>query len=120
MTSRQAKLQEDTDFRILRLLEENPEITQRELARELGLSLGGVNYCLKALVDKGLVKVQNFSASEHKMGYVYRLTPLWIAQKAALTGRFLQRKMEEYERLKAEIKQLRGTVRPRSTERPQP
>lgn len=107
MTSRQAKIQEDTYFRVMRLLQENPDLTQRELAKELGVSVGGLNYCLKALMEKGWVKVQNFSQSKNKFGYVYILTPPGIAEKAALTSRFLKRKMEEYESLKAEIEALK-------------
>jgi EPS-associated MarR family transcriptional regulator len=107
MPSRQIKLQEDTNFRVLRLLQDNPNITQRELAKALGISLGGLNYCLRALLDKGWVKVHNFQRSERKLAYAYLLTPAGIAQKAALTGRFLKRKMEEYEALKAEIESLR-------------
>lgn len=107
MTSRQSQLQEDTAFRVLRILEAEPDISQRALADRLGVSLGGLNYCLKALVDKGFVKLENFSNSRHKFGYVYLLTPAGLAEKAALTGRFLKRKMREYERLKAEIEDLR-------------
>ena len=106
MTSRQAKLQEDTYFRVMRILEENPDLTQRELAEKLGVSVGGLNYCLKALVEKGWVKMQNFANSKNKFGYVYLLTPSGVAEKAALTSRFLKRKMEEYEALKAEIEVL--------------
>lgn len=108
MGSRQARIQEDTYFRVMRILEEDPDLTQRELAERLGLSLGGLNYCLKALMEKGWVKVQNFSQSKNKFGYVYMLTPRGIAQKAALTGRFLKRKMEEYDALKAEIELLKS------------
>ncbi len=107
MASRQAKLQEDTYFRVMRLLQENPDLTQRELAQKLGVSVGGLNYCLKALMEKGLVKMQNFQQSKNKFGYVYVLTPRGIAEKAALTNRFLRRKMEEYEALKAEIEALK-------------
>ena len=107
LTSRQSQLQEDTAFRVLRILEAEPDISQRALADRLGLSLGGLNYCLKALVDKGFVKLENFSNSRHKFGYVYLLTPAGLAEKAALTGRFLKRKMREYESLKAEIEDLR-------------
>lgn len=110
MTSRQAKIQEDTYFRIMRILQENPDLTQRELAEKLGVSVGGLNYCLKALVEKGLIKVQNFSQSKNKFGYVYILTPRGIAEKATLTSRFLKRKMEEYELLKSEIESLRAEV----------
>lgn len=107
MTSRQSKLQEDTYFRVMRLLQDNPDLTQRELADKLGVSVGGLNYCLKALMEKGWVKMQNFSQSKNKFGYVYILTPKGIAQKAALTGHFLKRKVEEYEALKAEIEALK-------------
>jgi len=107
MTSRQAKLQEDTNFRVMRLLQDNPDLTQRELAQKLGVSVGGLNYCLKALMEKGLVKMQNFQQSKNKFGYVYVLTPRGIAEKAGLTNQFLNRKMEEYEALKAEIEALR-------------
>lgn len=106
MTSRQAKIQEDTNYRVMRLLEENPDLTQRELAEKLGVSVGGLNYCLKALTEKGLVKMQNFANSKNKFGYVYVLTPRGIAEKAKLTGNFLKRKMEEYEALKTEIAAL--------------
>jgi EPS-associated MarR family transcriptional regulator len=110
MTSRQAKLQEDTYFRVMRLLEENPDLTQRELAEKLGISVGGLNYCLKALMEKGLVKMKNFANSKNKFGYVYVLTPTGMAEKAAITQRFLKRKMEEYEALKKEIVALRTEI----------
>ena len=105
--NRRAKLQEDTHFRVLRLLQENPDLTQRELAERLGISVGGLNYCLKAMMDKGLVKMNNFAQSKNKFGYVYILTPTGLAEKAAITHRFLHRKMEEYEALKAEIQVLK-------------
>ncbi len=110
MTSRQAKIQEDTNYRVMRLLEENPDMTQRELAKQLGVSVGGLNYCLKALMEKGLVKMNNFAHSKNKFGYVYVLTPRGIKEKAKLTSDFLQRKMEEYEALKAEIEALKAEV----------
>jgi EPS-associated MarR family transcriptional regulator len=106
MTSRQAKLQEDTYFRVMRLLEENPDLTQRELAEKLGISVGGLNYCLKALMEKGLVKMKNFANSKNKFGYVYVLTPTGMAEKASITQRFLKRKIQEYEALTAEIERL--------------
>ena len=106
MRSRQAKIQEDTHFRIMRILQENPDLTQRELAEKLGMSVGGLNYCLNALIDKGLVKMQNFSNSKNKFKYVYLLTPMGIAEKVALTTRFLSRKMEEYKALELEIRSL--------------
>jgi EPS-associated MarR family transcriptional regulator len=108
MTSRQAKIQEDIHFRIMRILQENPDLTQRELAEKLGMSVGGLNYCLNALIDKGFVKMQNFSNSKNKFKYVYLLTPMGIAEKAALTTRFLSRKIEEYEALKLEIAALKS------------
>ncbi|GAB3443547.1 MarR family EPS-associated transcriptional regulator [Massilia solisilvae] len=110
MSSRQAKIQEDTYFRVMRLLEENPDLTQRELAEELGVSVGGLNYCLKALIDKGWVKMQNFAHSKNKFGYVYVLTPRGFAEKTALTSEFLRRKMDEYEALKKEIELLKAEV----------
>jgi EPS-associated MarR family transcriptional regulator len=110
MTSRQANIQEDNHFRIMRILQENPDLTQRELAENLGMSVGGLNYCLNALIDKGLVKMQNFSNSKNKFKYVYLLTPMGIAEKVVLTTRFLSRKMEEYEALKLEIEALKSEV----------
>ena len=89
-------------------MQENPDLTQRELAEKLGMSVGGLNYCLNALIDKGLVKMQNFSNSKNKFKYVYLLTPMGIAEKVALTTRFLCRKMEEYEALKLEIQTLQA------------
>lgn len=100
----------------MRILEENPDLTQRELAEKVGVSVGGLNYCLKALTDKGLVKIKNFANSKNKFGYVYVLTPSGIAEKATITHRFLQRKMEEYELLKAEIKALKSEVASRREE----
>ena len=106
MLSRQAQLQKDTHYRLMQLLQDNPTMSQRDMARALGISFGGVNYCLNALMDKGLVKVNNFSQNQNKFSYVYLLTPHGIAEKAALTANFLQRKMNEYEALKAEIAAL--------------
>lgn len=88
------------------MLQANPSMTQRELAAQAGVSLGGVNYCLNALVDKGLVKIRNFRASDNKLRYAYVLTPRGIDEKSRLTARFLQRKMREYQALKAEISSL--------------
>jgi len=107
MPSRQALLQEDTHYRVLRLLHDQPDLSQRELAQRLGISLGAVHYCLKALIDKGQIKAQNFASSQHKLGYAYLLTPAGIRQKAELTGRFLQRKLREYEALQHEIEALK-------------
>lgn len=94
----------------MQLLAVNPDLTQRELARQLGLSVGGVNYCLKALMEKGLVKMKNFATSKNKFGYVYVLTPTGMAEKVAITHRFLECKMEEYEALKTEIEMLKTEV----------
>ncbi len=108
--TRQKQLQEDTRFRVLSLLESQPEINQREMAKALGVSLGGVNYCLRALVSKGLVKMSGFQASENKLAYAYLLTPQGMTEKIAMTGRFLKRKQEEYAALKAEIEALQKVV----------
>ena len=110
MTSRRSRLQEDTYFRVLRILKDSPDVTQREIAQLLGVSTSGLNYCLNALINKGWVKVHNFSESKNKFGYVYLLTPSGIAEKAALTGRFLERKLLEYEAMRVEIESLRGEV----------
>ena len=91
----------------MRILQENPDLTQRELADKLGMSVGGLNYCLNALIDKGFVKMQNFQNSKNKFKYVYLLTPQGIAEKVAMTSRFLKCKMEEYEALKVEIEALK-------------
>jgi EPS-associated MarR family transcriptional regulator len=112
MTSRRSQLQEDTTFRVLRMLQSNPDMTQREIAEQLGISASGLNYCLKALIDKGWVKVQNFGQSKNKFGYIYVLTPQGIAEKTLLTGRFLRRKMAEYEQLRAEIDSLTAEAGP--------
>lgn len=104
------KIQEEARFKILRLLHDNPELTQRELGERVGVSLGAVNYCLRALIERGLVKAENFSRSPNKLGYAYALTPAGIAEKTALTGRFLKRKMDEYEALKVEIETLTDEV----------
>ena len=91
---------------LLRRLESNPEYTQRELSREMGVSLGKVNYCMKKLTQKGWIKLINFSHNPNKLNYTYLLTPSGIEQKAKLTIFFLRRKMDEYELLKREIEQL--------------
>lgn len=97
----------ETHLKVLRLLQANPHMTQRELAAALGLSLGKTNFCLRALLDKGLLKAQNFHNSKRKLAYAYLLTPDGLAEKAELTRRFLARKMDEYELLRAEIEFLR-------------
>ena len=97
-------------LRVLRALEANPELSQRQLAAELGVSLGGVNYALKALMERGFVKADNFRKSGNKVAYLYVLTPRGVAEKASLATAFLSRKIEEYELLKQEIEALKGEV----------
>ena len=97
-------------LRILRLLEQHPEMSQREIARELGVSLGGVNYALKALIERGFIKAGNFGRSNNKAAYMYLLTPDGIAQKSLLAATFLRRKLKEYEALKQEINSLKQEV----------
>lgn len=110
MASTHAQQTEDLHFRVLKLLQDKPDISQRDLAAQLGISHGKMNYCLNALMEKGLVKLQNFSNSQHRWRYAYVLTPTGLAEKAALTGRFLKRKIAEYEALKAEIEALKSEL----------
>ena len=91
-------------FNVLRKIQNKPESTQRELAEELGFSLGKLNYCLKALKTKGLIKMKNFEKNPNKINYIYVLTPRGIAAKAKLTLNFMKRKMKEYDELKKELK----------------
>lgn len=95
---------------MLRYLEAHPQVSQRELADHLGVSLGKTNYCLRALVEKGLVKARNFRNNSNKRAYLYLLTPQGMEAKARITASFLQRKMDEYEVLKQEIAQLRDEL----------
>ena len=104
---KEAFVYQEAHFRVLRMLESNPQMNQRDLAAVAGVSLGKTNYCINALLEKGLIKVQNFKSSKRKLAYAYLITPAGIAEKAALTQRFLKRKMEEYDALKAEIDQLK-------------
>ncbi|MDB2692638.1 MarR family EPS-associated transcriptional regulator [Luminiphilus sp.] len=97
-------------LRVLRALEANPELSQRQLAAELGVSLGGVNYALKALIERGFVKADNFRKSGNKVAYLYVLTPRGVAEKTSLAAAYLGRKIEEYELLKQEIEALKGEV----------
>lgn len=103
-------MQEDVRFRVLRLLEENPELSQRELAARVGISVGGIHYVLSALVARGLVKLGNFSASKDKRRYAYILTPKGVGEKAAITQKFLGRKIAEYEALQLEIAALKSEL----------
>ena len=104
-------IQEEANYHVLRILHVNSAITQRELAEQLGISLGSINYCLKALVAKGLVKIDNFQGSNNKLGYIYVLTPHGLSERASLTKRFLARKLKEYEVLRAEIEALKDDER---------
>ena len=97
-------------LRVLRALEANPELSQRQLAAKLGVSLGGVNYALKALMERGFVKANNFRKSGRKAAYLYMLTPKGVVEKTALASAFLGRKLEEYEVLRQEIEALKGEV----------
>lgn len=99
---------EDAYFRIMLLLEGSPDLSQREIAQKLGISYGVLNYCLRSLIDKGFVKVERFANSKNKFGYLYVLTPRGIAQRISLTRQFWTRKMQEYETLKNEIKNLKN------------
>ncbi len=103
-------LSDDLRYKLLKRLEENPNLSQRELARELNISLGKVNYCLKALLDKGWLKMGNFKKNPNKLGYAYILTPSGLEEKANVTSRFLKRKLQEHEELTQEIEQLRKEV----------
>lgn len=110
MASLRVREQTDLRFRVLRALSMEPELSQRQLADRLGVSLGRVNYCLHALVERGLVKFSNFRASEDKRRYIYILTPSGIAEKVALTGQFLARKVQEHDALLIEIEALQREV----------
>ncbi len=103
-------MQDEIHLKVLRLLQDSPQLNQREMAEALGVSLGKTNYCLKALMDKGYVKMQNFMSSHNKLAYSYLLTPSGIREKAQLTTQFLKRKVEEYEALQLEIEALKCEV----------
>ena len=98
---------DNTSYGLLKTLENNPSLSQRDLAKRLGISLGKVNFCINALVEKGCLKVNNFRNSDNKLAYAYLLTPQGVEQKARMTVEFLQIKVQEYERLRAEIDALR-------------
>jgi EPS-associated MarR family transcriptional regulator len=105
----------ETQYKVMRLLEANPEMSQRDVARALGISVGKVNYCLRALVEKGSVKATNFRNSRNKVAYMYLLTPRGVNEKARLTVEFLQRKVREYEALRDEIREIRREASARQT-----
>lgn len=110
MTTRRQTANDDTLFWTLKALQENPGVTQRTLAKEVGINVSTINFCLKALVEKGWIKMGNFGKNPDKLSYAYLLTPTGVAEKAVLTRRFLQRKMAEYEKLRGEIETLKLDV----------
>jgi EPS-associated MarR family transcriptional regulator len=110
MASKHPENTEDLHFRVLKLLQDSPDLSQRELANRLGVSNGKLHYCMRALMDKGLVKLANFANSKHHLHYAYLLTPAGISQKATMTSSFLKRKMAEYEALQAEIAALQAEI----------
>lgn len=101
---------DELQLKILRLVEADPSLSQRQMAKKLGVSVGGVNYCLKALAEIGWIKVGNFARSTHKLGYAYILTPRGIHEKTKITARFLSEKRAEYDALLREIKLLEGEL----------
>ena len=105
-----AGFQEEIQFEVLRRLHQTPQVSQRTLAKELGVALGSINFCLQALVEKGRIKMQNFSQSKNKLRYAYLLTPDGVAEKSKLTAEFLRRKVAEYETLQAEIETLKAEM----------
>ena len=100
----------ENEFHLLRAIEANSEVSQRQLAKSIGISLGSINYCLNALVNKGCIKVENFISNPKKSGYMYLLTPKGVREKSKLTVAFLERKQKEYLRLQSEIKQLQDEL----------
>jgi EPS-associated MarR family transcriptional regulator len=107
----------ESEFQVLRHLDGNPTLSQREIGQRAGISLGAVNYCLKALISKGFVKAENFSKSANRSAYLYHLTPSGIAEKSKLTGRFLKRKLAEYEALRLEIEALSAEMSPKTPQK---
>ena len=103
--------EQELEYRALKILEQRPEMTQRQLSDALGVSLGKTNYVLRSLIDLGWVKLDNFQKSDNKWGYAYLLTPMGVAEKAAITIRFLKRKKQEYDNLQIEIAQLQKEVK---------
>jgi len=101
---------ENTQYELLRLLEQNPGMSQRELAREIGFSLGKTNYCVKALIEKGWIKASRFRNSQNKIAYLYQLTPAGVGAKVRVTRRFLKRKIKEHDDIAIEIERLRHEV----------
>ena len=110
MASQREQQQQETHFKVMRLLDKKPSISTREIAQKVGISNGAAYYCVAALVDKGFVKLKNFTQSKSKANYIYQLTPRGIRAKAKLTSSFLERKRQEYEDLKAEIERLESDL----------
>ncbi len=106
-------MQDEITYKFLKIIEDEPHLSQREIAKKMGVSLGKTNYCLKALLDKGFIKVRNFYKNKKKKAYIYILTPNGLEEKAKVTYRFLQRKIQEYESIKAEIESLKNEVEPK-------
>ena len=103
-------IDQELEYQVLKILEQQPNLTQRQLSEVLGVSLGKTNYLLKSLIDVGWIKLDNFQKSHNKWGYAYLLTPTGMAEKAAITVRFLKRKKQEYTDLQSEIAQLQQEV----------
>ena len=109
-TVNQGRPATESHYRVLKALEANPNLSQRQLATELGISVGKANYCIKALIDKGWVKARNFRNSDNKLAYAYMLTPSGIRRKAQLAVRFLEHRRREFEELKREIAMLNAEI----------
>ena len=109
-TIERALADDQTNYHLLRLLEDNPEATQRELAEAMGVSIGKTNYLLRGLMDKGLVKARNFRRSDNKKAYLYQLTPAGVAEKVQMARRYLARRRAEYEQIRAEIEALEAEL----------
>jgi EPS-associated MarR family transcriptional regulator len=118
MASKHPEHTEDLHFRVLKLLQDQPDMSQRELAQKLAVSNGKLHYCMRALIDKGLIKLGNFAQSKHHLGYAYLLMPKGMAQKAVMTSRFLRRKVAEYEAPQGEISLLKAEMGAQKTDRP--
>ena len=111
MAIKSKRINPDIHFRLLNALEDEPHLTQRALAKKLGISLGGVNYCLKALVEVGQIKMSNFENNPNKLNYFYLLTPKGMKEKFLLTSEFLKRKMVQYNQLKQEIESIQSKIK---------
>lgn len=118
MASQRDQQRQENHFRVMRLLDQNPSISTREIAQEVGISNGAAYYCVKALIEKGFVKLQNFTQSKAKTNYIYKLTPHGIRAKAALTVSFLERKRHEYEDLRLEIERMESELNFKDKKKP--